>query len=160
VPSPFCFDRSWHFGLSPSDLWATLAQTDHYRTWWPWLREFAVEGDGPALTTGAVANVLIQAPLPYQLHCTVRVVDAELDERLVTQVSGDLRGPARLELRPSADGTDVRLVRELELQGPRLGSLALVARPALAWAHDRIVERGLEQFEGHALRERDRRSAG
>jgi hypothetical protein len=28
----------------------------------------------------------------------------------------------------------------------------------MAWAHDRIVERGLAQFEGHALRERDRRS--
>jgi hypothetical protein len=26
----------------------------------------------------------------------------------------------------------------------------------MAWAHDRIVERGLVQFEGHALRERDR----
>jgi hypothetical protein len=30
----------------------------------------------------------------------------------------------------------------------------------MAWAHDRIVERGLDQFDGHALRERDRRSSG
>jgi predicted DNA repair protein MutK len=36
--------------------------------------------------------------------------------------------------------------------------LALVGRPAMAWAHDRIVERGLAQFEGHALRERNRSS--
>jgi hypothetical protein len=28
-----------------------------------------------------------------------------------------------------------------------------VARPALAWAHDRIVERGLAQFEAYALDE-------
>jgi hypothetical protein len=28
----------------------------------------------------------------------------------------------------------------------------------MSWAHDRIVERGLSQFEGHALRERDLRS--
>jgi uncharacterized protein YndB with AHSA1/START domain len=160
VPSPFRFDRSWHFAVSPSELWATLAQTDRYRTWWPWLREFDVQGEGPALTTGAVADVLIQAPLPYQLHCTVRVIDAVLDERLVTEVDGDLRGPARLELRPVADGTDARLVWELDLQAPLLRSLAVVARPAMAWAHDRIVERGLEQFEGHALRERDRRSSG
>ena len=158
MPSPFRFDRTWPFGVAPDELWATLANTDRYREWWPWLREFAVDG-GPgdaALTTGAVAHVVIQAPLPYQLHCTVRVVDAVTDERLVTVVDGDLTGPARLELVPTADGTDARLVWELELRAPLLRSFAMVARPAMAWAHDRIVERGLVQFEGHALRERDR----
>ena len=156
MPSPFRFDRSWHFGVTPGDLWTTLAHTDRYRGWWPWLREFVVDGAGPALTTGAVAHVVIQAPLPYQLHCTVRVLDAVTEERLVTVVEGDLRGPARLELVPVADGTEARLVWELDLQAPLLRSFAVVARPAMAWAHDRIVERGLEQFEGHALQERDR----
>jgi uncharacterized protein YndB with AHSA1/START domain len=156
VPSPFCFDRSWHFGVSPDELWATLAQSDRYRTWWPWLREFEVDGPGEALVTGASARVVIQAPLPYQLRCTIRVLESEADERLVTTVEGDLHGPARLELLPADDGTAARLVWELELHTPLLRSLAVVARPAMAWAHDRIVERGLEQFEGHALRERDR----
>jgi hypothetical protein len=99
---------------------------------------------------------VIQAPLPYQLHCTVRVVDAVTDQRLVTVVDGDLSGPARLELLPTANGSDARLVWELELRAPVLRSLARVARPAMAWAHDRIVERGLAQFEGHALQARDR----
>ena len=49
-----------------------------------------------------------------------------------------------------------RLAWELDLRAPLLRSFARVARPAMAWAHDRIVERGLVQFEGHALRERDR----
>jgi uncharacterized protein YndB with AHSA1/START domain len=158
VPSPFHFDRSWRFGVTPEDLWATLARTDRYREWWPWLREFTVDADhDAALTTGAIAQVVIQAPLPYQLHLTVRVVDAVTNERLVTEVDGDLAGPARLELSPTADGTDARLVWALELRNPLLRSFAVVARPAMAWAHDRIVERGLEQFEGHALQERDRR---
>ena len=104
--------------------------------------------------TDAVAHVVIQAPLPYQLRCTVRVTDAVTDERLVTVVDGDLYGPARLELSPTADGCDARLVWELDLRAPLLRSMAVVARPAMAWAHDRIVERGLVQFEGHALRAR------
>ncbi len=95
--------------------------------------------------------------MPYQLDCTVRVLDAVTDERLVTVVDGDLHGPARLELLPTAGGTHARLVWELDLRAPLLRSLAVVARPAMAWAHDRIVERGLEQFEGHALQERDRK---
>jgi hypothetical protein len=160
VPSPFRFDRAWHFGVAPDELWATLAKTDHYREWWPWLRTFAVDGitaGEDALTTGRTARVVIQAPLPYQLHCRVRVEDAVRDERLVTAVEGDLRGPARLQLREVAGGTEARLAWSFELRAPLLRTLAVFGRPAMAWAHDRIVERGLAQFEGHALRERDRR---
>ena len=64
MPSPFRFDRSWHFAVNPDDLWSTLAQTDRYREWWPWLREFTVDDGGDALVAGAVAHVTIQAPLP------------------------------------------------------------------------------------------------
>ena len=164
MPSPFRFDRAWHFGVTPAELWSTLSHTERYREWWPWLRTFAVddegddEGDGDVLATGRVARVTIQAPLPYQLHCTVRVDNAVRDERLVTTVDGDLQGPARLELRPVDGGTEARLAWEFELRAPLLRTLAIFGRPAMAWAHDRIVERGLTQFEGHALRERDLRS--
>jgi uncharacterized protein YndB with AHSA1/START domain len=160
VPSPFRFDRSWHFGVSREELWNTLSHTERYREWWPWLRTFAVDGnDGDAddaLVAGREAHVVIQAPLPYQLHCTVYVEDAVRNERLVTRVEGDLAGPARLELRTSDDGTEARLSWALELRAPLLRTLALVGRPAMAWAHDRIVERGLAQFEAHALEDRDR----
>ena len=157
MPSPFRFDRAWHFGVTPAELWSTLSHTERYREWWPWLRTFAVDdgGAGEVLATGQVARVVIQAPLPYQLHCTVRVDDAVPEARLVTTVDGDLQGPARLELRAVEGGTEARLAWEFELRAPMLRTLAIFGRPAMAWAHDRIVERGLRQFEGHALRERD-----
>ena len=160
MPSPFRFDRAWHFGVTPAELWSTLSHTERYREWWPWLRTFTVDdgGAGDVLATGRVAHVTIQAPLPYQLHCTVRVEDAVRDERLVTIVDGDLHGPARLDLRPVDGGTEARLAWEFELRAPLLRTVAIFGRPAMAWAHDRIVERGLTQFEGHALRERDLRS--
>jgi uncharacterized protein YndB with AHSA1/START domain len=159
VPSPFRFDRSWRFAVHPEELWQTLSSTERYREWWPWLHGFEMEGarDGEdALATGRVARVLIQAPLPYQLHCCVRVDEAAPNERLVTSVDGDLAGPARLELRSVDGGTEARLAWAFELRSPLLRGLAVLGRPAMAWAHDRIVERGLAQFEGHALRDRDR----
>ena len=167
MPSPFRFDRVWHFDVTPAEFWSTLSYTERYREWWPWLRTFTIDGgaidgedgdDEDVLATDRTAHVVIQAPLPYQLHCDVRIVDAVPDERLVTTVDGDLLGPARLELRPVEGGTEARLAWELELRAPMLRTLSIIGRPAMAWAHDRIVERGLVQFEGHALRERDRSS--
>jgi hypothetical protein len=157
VPSPFRFDRAWHFEVTPAELWTTLSLTDRYCEWWPWLRSFTLDTDDgeDALETGRTARVVIQAPLPYQLHCTVHVVDAVPEARLVTMVDGDVQGPARLDLRAVAGGTEARLAWTFELRAPLLRALAVLGRPAMAWAHDRIVERGLAQFEGHALRERE-----
>jgi hypothetical protein len=149
VATPFAFDRSWKFAVPPADLWSTLARTECYREWWPWLRELRIEGDG--LRAGTVADLVIQAPLPYQLKCSLRVVEADPARRLVAEVTGDLAGPARLELAPDGDGAAARLVWALEVQSPLLRPLATVGRPALSWAHDRIVERGLVQFEERAL---------
>ena len=153
MATPFAFDRSWHFAVTPDDLWATLARTERYQHWWPWLRELAVEGDG--LSAGTVAHFVIQAPLPYQLRCTLRIEETVAPTHLVATVSGDLAGPARLELEPDAAGagTQARLAWSLEVQSSLLKPLAVVARPALSWAHDRIVERGLAQFEAYALAE-------
>jgi hypothetical protein len=65
-----------------------------------------------------------------------------------------LAGPARLELSPNGVGAAARLKWSLDVQSPMLRPLATFARPALSWAHDRIVERGLDQFEARALQTR------
>jgi hypothetical protein len=156
MATPFRFDRAWSFAVTPDELWTTLEQTDHYREWWPWLREFHVEGNGDrdAFVAGAIASLLIQAPLPYQLRCTIRVDEAVAGRKLVTRVTGDLEGPARLELSATPSGSEVRLAWTLNVRSALLRPLATVARPALSWAHDRIVERGLDQFEERALQNR------
>ena len=68
MATPFAFDRAWDFAVPPEDLWATLARTDRYTTWWPWLRELHVEGDG--LATGTVARPRDPGatPVPAALH--------------------------------------------------------------------------------------------
>ena len=152
MATPFAFDRAWEFAVGPEALWATLAQTESYCDWWPWLRELEIDGAG--LVASSAAHVVIQAPLPYQLRCSVHVEEAVPAERLVATVTGDLAGPARLHLEPNGTGTTARLVWELSVTSPLLRPFSLVARPALAWAHDRIVERGLAQFETYALEER------
>lgn len=147
MPAPFSFDRSWWFPVEREELWGIVTRPEAYRTWWPWLRELDVDGFRP----GATARAVIRAPLPYSLNCEITVAEMTAPETVATQVSGDLEGPARLELASRDGGTDARLCWTLRLQDPVLSRVALVGRPAMAWAHDRIVELGVEQFRERAL---------
>ena len=114
VGRPFRFDRSWRFEVGREALWLVLARTDEFPRWWTWLRRFEA-GDG--LVDGSVARCVVRPPLPYVLRFDVaveRVVPAALVE---TTVSGDIEGPARLELSGDGDRAEARLVWEIGLDG-------------------------------------------
>jgi hypothetical protein len=145
--TPFRFDRAWVFGVAPEDLFATVSRTDRFTEWWPWLRRC----DLAAVRAGERATCEIQAPLPYVLRLAIDVEAVEPAALVATRVSGDLHGPARLEIEPHRDGCSCRLVWDLELTNAVLRNLARAARPAMVWAHDRVVTAGVAQFEQHAL---------
>ena len=145
--APFRFDRTWEFPVPPDGLWAVLRRTDRYPEWWSWLRELDADG----FETGATARCVIQSPLPYALRCAIHVDEMRAPATIVTTVTGDLQGPARLELRAAPDGCTARLVWALTPGSLMLRRLALVARPAMLWAHDRVVAVGVEQFRRRAL---------
>lgn len=145
--APFRFDRSWEFDLAPAALWDVVQRTDDFRHWWTWLRHFETTG----LHSGALARCVIQAPLPYALHLDIEVERADAPHVIETYVRGDLDGPARLEIAARGARSHARLVWDLELRDRVLRQLARVARPAMVWAHDRVVELGVEQFRRRAL---------
>ncbi len=144
---PFEFDRSWVFPIPADDLWDVLVCTDEYVSWWPWLREFETVG----LERDATARCTIQSPFPYSLRCSIHVDELEAPHSIVTTVDGDLRGPARLDIRPDGDRSEARLTWSVTLADPLLAACSRVARPAMAWAHDQVIALGVEQFRRHAL---------
>ena len=143
----FEYDQSFEFAVSPERFWATVSRTERYPDWWTWLREF--ESDG--LHDGARTACVIQAPLPYALRVAIEVERAVPPERIETRVTGDLDGPARLEIAPTSSGCAARLVWSLELRVPWLARIVRPTRPVLTWAHDRVISRGVRQFERVAL---------
>jgi uncharacterized protein YndB with AHSA1/START domain len=147
MAAPFRFDRRFTFDVAPAVFWDVVTRTDQYPSWWSWLREF----DSDGLRAGQTARCVIRAPLPYVLRFDVhveRVVDGEL---VATRIDGDLEGPARLEVASAPGGCIARLLWSLELRDRVLRRFALVGRPAMSWAHDRIVDVGVRQFEERAL---------
>ncbi len=149
-PDPFRFDRTWVFGVAPDAFWTAISEPGQFPRWWPWLRELSLSGDG--LAPGGRAACEIRAPIPYSLRFTVEVVEHVPERLLDTMVTGDLRGPARLEAGPHRDGTAVRLAWEMEVRRPLLRMAARVGRPVMEWGHDWVVGNGVDQFRERALR--------
>lgn len=147
MPAAFQYDRRFEFAVSPEEFWQTVSKTDSYPDWWSWLRDF--ESDG--LYPGSHTECVIRAPLPYALRVTIDVERVVRPERVETRVSGDLEGPARMEVSPTTSGCAARLLWSLELREPWLARLARFTRPVLSWAHDRVITSGVREFERVAL---------
>jgi hypothetical protein len=146
----------WTFPVPPDELWAVLERTDDYTSWWSWLREFEADG----LRADSRARFVVQSPLPYVLRCDLRIVSVEPAVSLATEVRGDLRGLAQLDVAPAGDGSTARLRWSLDVGNPVLARLARFGRPVMAWAHDVVVALGVEQFRRRALpHDRDGRRA-
>jgi len=139
---PFAFDRSWRFPVAPESLWRVLERTDDYRSWWRWLREF----DSDGLVVGSASRCAVRGPFPYSLNFTVHVREVVPAALVRTEVTGDLAGPARLEIAADGDGSTARLAWELELCSPLLRELARWARPLMEWGHGWVVDNGVRQF--------------
>lgn len=150
MPKPFSFDQAWVFAVSPADLWAVLSQTDRFQVWWPWLRTFDSEG----LVEGTTAQCVVRAPVPYSLSFQVAIVTVEPGLLVDTKVSGDLEGPARLEVAAHAHGAEARLSWDLELRDPLLRAGSRAARPVMEWGHNWIIDSGVRQFRRVALGDR------
>jgi hypothetical protein len=147
VSTPFRFDRWWSFAATPSELWSVISRTEDFTTWWPWLRDFDLD----SLTEGATARCVVQAPIPYRLRFAVHVRRVIPVELIDTVVSGDLAGPARLEVDAHGEGSRARLKWEVDLCDPLLRVASRLARPMMEWGHNWVVESGVHQFRLRAL---------
>ncbi len=147
MSAPFRFDRSWNFDTPQDQLWQAFSRTDLYPTWWTWLRSF----EAPGLYEGARAHCVIRSPLPYSLHLTIDVERVVVGTLVETIVSGDLSGPARLEIEQAGSGSRARLSWQLDIRDGFLRTVAGFGRPLAVWAHDAVVALGVEQFRRRGL---------
>jgi hypothetical protein len=155
VGTSFRYDRTFEFAVGRDFLWDALTDTAGFPEWWPWLRSFELDGRATTgLSPGAVATCAVKAPLPYRLEFRVHVDRVDTGGSIDTRVTGDLQGPARLEVASVGEASTARLTWEVELAVPLLSVASLVARPVLVWAHDRVVSSGVEQFRERALSRR------
>ncbi len=138
------YRRSHSFTVDPESLWAALEQVDQFERWWPWFQE--VEVAGAPLARGTVLSGVVAPPLPYRMRLDVELTDCRRPVAIDARVRGDLRGPARLRLRPEADGTTVDVEWSMEMMQRPMRLASRLAGPLLQWGHDRIVDMTVAGF--------------
>ena len=140
-------DRRWRFDVGAAEIWDTLAVTEHYRRWWPWLRRLDAQG----LVVGDVWHCTVQPPLPYSLQFTITIDEVVEGERIVATVGGDIAGQASVDLSGDEHAAEVRLASSLAPANRFLQAVALVARPVARFGHDWVLDTGAKQFRARAL---------
>lgn len=139
-------DRSYRFDVGPDELWATIADVERFRDWWPWLRRFEAQ----ALRPGDTWHCTVQPPLPYTLSFQVEIDDVREPQQVDATVTGEISGTARLRIAPDQDGgCSVRLTSQLAPTSRFLQRIALVARPVVSLGHDWVLDSGARQFRNH-----------
>ena len=114
--SPYVIEYSARFGfpVTPDVLWSALEDNDRFESWWGWLTDLRVEGDG--LQVGSVLTGVVTPPLPYRIQLRVVVVGCVPRERLEAEVHGDLEGHAHLSLEPVGNETVAAVAWTVEMQ--------------------------------------------
>ena len=141
-------DRRWCFDAPPDDVWAALAATSEYRTWWPWLTSF----DAVGLVAGAQVAVH-GAPAAAVLGA---VRDRPRAGRAAAPADGSRdratspAGPAS-SIAACGERSEVRLVSTLAPTRRAMALLTAVAGPIARRSHDWVLDTGARQFAAHAV---------
>jgi len=144
--SPYFIDYRGRFSLDapPERVWQIIEHSEHFESWWGWLEDFRLEGDG--LEDGTVLWGTVAPPVPYRMRLAVRLDRCERPHRIEATVHGDLEGRAVLELAPEADATIAEVEWRIEMMQSSMRIAARVARPLLSWGHDRVVSMTVASF--------------
>jgi uncharacterized protein YndB with AHSA1/START domain len=140
-------DRCYRFTVPAQRVWEEATAIDRYASWWPWLRRF----DATTFDTGAVWTCVVKPPLPYTVRFSVTLQDVVHGSHVRARIDGDVTGTALLTLTGADEGCEVRLVSALAPRSGVLRALAALARPAVRFGHDWVLDSGARQFRATAL---------
>jgi uncharacterized protein YndB with AHSA1/START domain len=140
-------DRRWCFGAPPDVVWAALAATDDYPTWWPWLRGFDADG----LVAGGRWRCTVRPPLQYSVRFALDLEEVEAPRLVTARVSGDITGRARIDITAAGARSEVHLASALRPTRRTIAWLAAAAGPIARRSHDWVLETGARQFAARAV---------
>ena len=150
MSDPYVFDYrgTFELPLARPDTWTTLEQTQHYESWWPWMRHLEV--DGVPLEPGTAFSFLVVAPIPFTMRLRVHVDEAQSPEAISATIAGDLEGTATMRFEEQGPTRTVAYISwSVEVSRPALRPIARATRPLLLWGQTWAVNVALKEFRRH-----------
>jgi uncharacterized protein YndB with AHSA1/START domain len=132
----YAFATTWVLEAPIDRVWSTLANTAHWRDWFPAFRRVELLEPGGEDGRDAVLELTVRAALPYDLVARLRTTRSEPPHLLELTALGDLDGSGRWTLAEEEGVTTVRFEWRVETTKAWMNALAPIARPAFAWNHD------------------------
>jgi carbon monoxide dehydrogenase subunit G len=138
------YRRAFDFARTPLEVWRGIERVDQFERWWPWLQDFAMEGE--TLTTGSVLHGVVVPPLPYRMRIRVTLARCEPPAAIDAVVAGDLEGQAELRIQPDGGGARIEVAWTVEMMQRPMRVASRFGLPLLQWGHDRVVEMTLRSL--------------
>jgi hypothetical protein len=148
VPGSITTLHRYELPLTPETVWSRINGVEHYRSWWPWLRQF----EGGGLAVGDEWRCTVQPPVPYLVRFRVVIDHVEPPTLVRAEVLGDVVGDATLTLEPAAAAECVAVLHSSLAPGNT--ALAVVSRfaaPIARFGHDWVLDSAARQFIARAV---------
>lgn len=145
----YMFETDWVLTAPIGRVFDVLAHPEEFSGWWPSVRESTLLEEGDPSGLGARASYLIRSPLFYSMRFDVKAVEVDRPIRIHSVVRGDLIGTGTYILESIEGKTHVRFNWYVSTTKRWMNLTAGIAKPILAWAHDRVMLEGCRAMARH-----------
>lgn len=147
VPGAITTVHRYALPLGPETVWSLINGAEHFRSWWPWLRQF----EGGGLSVADEWRCTVQPPVPYLVRFRVVIDHVEPPSLVRAQVFGDVVGDATLTLDPATTGCVALLHSSLAPGNTALAVVSRFAAPLARFGHDWVLDSAARQFIAKAI---------
>jgi uncharacterized protein YndB with AHSA1/START domain len=147
IPGAITTVHRYELPLGPETVWSLISDVEHYRSWWPWLRQF----EGGGLSVGDEWRCTVQPPVPYLVRFRVVIDHVEPPSQVQAQVFGEVVGAATLTLEPEPYGCVAVLQSSLVPGNTALAVVSRFAAPVARFGHDWVLDSAARQFIAKAI---------
>ena len=101
------------------------------------------------LVAGQTWDCLIKPPVPWSIRLAVEITEAVPVSLITARVTGEVTGEGQLDIRPSDEGSELRIRTRLAPASAVLRAAAYLAAPLSRFGHDWVMDTGSRQFRAH-----------
>jgi uncharacterized protein YndB with AHSA1/START domain len=147
----FSLTTTWRIPASLESVWSCLIHTEAWPLWWKYVYAVNETAAGDSSGRNNVRHYAWRTALPYRLMLNLKVTEIQPQQRVVVEVSGDLKGEGicQLSYQTIPMRTEVRFYWHVHTCKPWMNRFAVLGRPIFIWNHTCVMKQGEQGLIRH-----------